>query len=112
MTSPEMLEDELEATHRELKALTDEDVLGVPVRRIEELLPEVSDREGVGLLTVRDLRRLEDAGFRTDKVTPFDIFPQTAEVEAVAARTLGDPTARLGLVRRRGCRWRSELQRC
>jgi 23S rRNA (uracil1939-C5)-methyltransferase len=32
----------------------------------------------------RDLRRLEAAGFRTERVTPFDMFPQTAEVEAVA----------------------------
>jgi 23S rRNA (uracil1939-C5)-methyltransferase len=32
----------------------------------------------------RDLRRLEATGFRTKRVSPFDIFPQTAEIEAVA----------------------------
>jgi tRNA/tmRNA/rRNA uracil-C5-methylase (TrmA/RlmC/RlmD family) len=32
----------------------------------------------------RDLPRLRAAGFRTTRVTPFDMFPQTGHVEAVA----------------------------
>lgn len=32
----------------------------------------------------RDLRALRDAGFRTVAATPFDMFPQTAHIEAVA----------------------------
>jgi 23S rRNA (uracil1939-C5)-methyltransferase len=32
----------------------------------------------------RDLPALRDAGFAVRSVTPFDMFPQTAHVEAVA----------------------------
>jgi 23S rRNA (uracil1939-C5)-methyltransferase len=32
----------------------------------------------------RDLARLDGAGYRTVSVTPFDLFPQTAEMEVLA----------------------------
>ncbi|GAB4325466.1 MAG: 23S rRNA (uracil(1939)-C(5))-methyltransferase RlmD [Dehalococcoidia bacterium] len=40
----------------------------------------------------RDLRSLVDAGFALEQVTPLDMFPQTAHIEAVASLRLGgDP---------------------
>jgi 23S rRNA (uracil1939-C5)-methyltransferase len=32
----------------------------------------------------RDLRRLVEIGYRVERVTPFDLFPQTAEIEVLA----------------------------
>lgn len=37
----------------------------------------------------RDLRSLVDAGFSLERVTPIDMFPQTAHIEAVALLRLG-----------------------
>jgi 23S rRNA (uracil1939-C5)-methyltransferase len=39
----------------------------------------------------RDLARLDKAGFRTAAIQPFDLFPQTAEVEVLARLEARDP---------------------
>lgn len=41
----------------------------------------------------RDLRILVDAGYRLDRVTPIDMFPQTGHIECVAKLELEDPGA-------------------
>ncbi len=38
----------------------------------------------------RDIKRLHAAGYRLAEVQPFDMFPQTAHIEAVAVLTRGD----------------------
>ena len=47
----------------------------------------------------RDTRTLLDAGFELDVLTGFDLFPNTAHVEAVAAFTKPSKSARNSPVR-------------
>jgi 23S rRNA (uracil1939-C5)-methyltransferase len=42
----------------------------------------------------RDLRRLADAGYALDWVTPLDMFPQTGHIECVSRLSLADPETR------------------
>jgi 23S rRNA (uracil1939-C5)-methyltransferase len=68
-------------------------VANPPRAGLDRRLPEVLSALGVRRIAYischpatlcRDLGRLAAAGFRAERIAPFDIFPQTAEMEAVA----------------------------